>query len=215
MLICGIDEARRGPVIGPMVLCGVLIQEKDIKELKKINVKDSKLLTPKRRTFLAPKIKKIVKAYKAIIVSPQEIDNALESSELNLNKLEAIKTAMILNYLKPSKAILDCPSNNIKVYLDYLRIFLKNKKLRIKAEHNAERYPIVAAASIIAKTTGDAELEKIQMGFKQNIGSGYPSDPITQRFLKRNYKKPLNIFRKTWETYKRLSKPKQSVLSEF
>ncbi|MBU1204058.1 MAG: ribonuclease HII [Nanoarchaeota archaeon] len=215
MLICGIDEARRGPVIGPMVLCGVLIEEKDTQKLKQMGVKDSKLLTPKKREFLEPRIKKVVHSYKAIIIPPQEIDEALESPELNLNKLEAIKTAMILNCLKPGKAIIDCPSTNIKAYLNYLRIYLKDKKLNLKAEHNAERYPVVAAASIIAKTTADRELKKIQSRIKENIGSGYPSDPITQEFLKNNHKKYLEIFRKTWASYKRVTSPKQSTLPEF
>jgi ribonuclease HII len=217
MLICGIDEARRGPVIGPMAICGVLVREEKLPELKKIGVKDSKLLTPEKREKLAREIKEIISSYKIVIIPPQEIDDAISSKELNLNKLEAVKTALIIDNLKPDRVTLDCPSTNIRAYVSYLKSFLKNKNVEIKAEHKAERYPEVAAASILAKTSGDAELRKIQSGFSEDIGSGYPADPSTKKFLEKNYKKHPEIFRRTWESYKRL-KPvseKQKPLSEF
>ena len=71
-LICGIEEAGRGPVIGPMVMCGIVIDEKDTDKLLQIGVKDSKLLTPKQRENLFEKIKKIAKSYEIIIISPKE-----------------------------------------------------------------------------------------------------------------------------------------------
>ena len=55
MLIAGIDDSGRGPVLGPMVLAGVLIDEKDEHKLKDIGSRDSKTLTPKRREELAKK----------------------------------------------------------------------------------------------------------------------------------------------------------------
>lgn len=217
MLICGIDEAGRGPVIGPMVMCGVLIEESKIKELQSIGVKDSKLLSPRQRETLFKEIKPIIKDYKIIIIPPKEIDEAVESEELNLNKLEAIKSAMIINYLKPNKVILDCPSNNIKKYLDYLKIYIKDSSIEIKAEHKADlKYPIVSAASILAKVTRDREIDKIRKEIKEEIGSGYPADPITNKFLKNNYKKYPSIFRKSWASYKNLlSQKSQKKLSGF
>ena len=94
-----------GPVIGPMVMAGVLIEEKDLPKLKSLGVKDSKLLTKEKREELFKKIIKTVKKYKIIIIPPKEIDNALESDHLNLNWLEAHKSAEIINRLKPNKAI--------------------------------------------------------------------------------------------------------------
>lgn len=215
MLICGIDEARRGPVLGPMVMCGVLIHEEDSPKLKSMGVKDSKLLTPKKREELFPEIKKVIVSHELVIIPPKEIDDAVESQELNLNRLEAVKTAMILNKLKPDKAIIDCPSTNIRAYLNYLRIYLHNKNLDIKAEHNAERYPVVAAASVLAKVTGDNELKKLQSKIKEDMGSGYPSDPVTQEFLKKYHGKYPALFRKSWETYKKVKEPKQKTLLEI
>lgn len=211
--VLGIDEARKGPVIGDMVICGVLIEENQENELKKLGVKDSKLLTRKERNNLFPQILTVIKKHKAIIISPKEIDDALNSNELNLNRLEAIKTALIINELKPHKVILDCPSVNIKSYVDYLKLFLKNKELKIIAEHKAERYPVVAAASILAKVIGDEQLNKLKKRIGIDCGSGYPSDPYTVKFLKENYLKYPEIFRKSWATYKKIANQKK--LDEF
>lgn len=214
-LICGIDEAGRGPVIGPMVMAGVLIEERDIPKLNAIGVKDSKLLTKEKREELFSKIKSIVKAHKIIIVSPKEIDQALESENLNLNWLEAHKSAEIINKLKPDKAILDCPSNNIKAYRDYVKNLLKNK-VELVVEHKADvNYLESGAASILAKVTRDREIEKIQKKYG-NCGPGYPSNEITQKFLKENWEKYPEIFRKTWSSYRKHKDAKnQKTLENF
>ena len=214
--ICGIDEAGRGPLIGPLVISGILIEEKDIVKLKKIKVKDSKLLTQSQRELLSKEIKKIIIKEKTIIIPPEEIDETLNSEELNLNKLEAIKTAMIINYLKPDKVTIDCPSTNINAYVDYLRKFLKYEP-KIKAEHKADVFwSEVSAASILAKCTREEEIKKLKKQYNVDFGSGYPSDPITQEFLKNNYKKYPEIFRRTWATYKNVSETKkQKSLTEF
>lgn len=216
-MIAGVEEAGRGPVLGPMVMCGVLVDEKDEVKLKSIGAKDSKLLTPQTRELLFDQIKSMVTKYEIIIVSPQEIDNALRDPNLNLNKLEAITSAKILDKLKPDKAILDCPSNNTSAYAEYLRGHLENKKLAIVSEHKADvNYPVVSAASILAKVTRDREVEKIKERIGINFGSGYPSDERTQLFLKKNWDKFPEIFRQTWSSYKRVAKAKQQKeLGEF
>ncbi len=201
MLICGIDEARRGPVIGPLVLCGILIDEKDEIRLIELEVKDSKLLTSKKREELAKKIKKVVKKYELVLVYPKEIDRAVNKEDgLNLNLLEANKIAYIINKLKPDKAIVDCPSPNINSYKNYLKGKL-NFDLDLVLEHKAERFPVVAAASILAKVTGDDEIKKIEKMVGESVGTGYPSNPICQKFLKENWEKYPDIFRKSWITW--------------
>ena len=203
VVVCGIDEVGRGAVIGPLVMAGVLIEEEKIPKLLEIGVKDSKLLTPKQREKLFPQIKKIIKDSKIIQIPPKEIDEALESDSLNLNWLEAHKSAEIINALKPNKAIIDSPSNNVRAYKNYLVKLLKNKKIEISVEHKAEKHPPVAAASILAKVIRDNEIEKIKKKYG-NCGPGYSSNLITQEFIKENFKKYPEIFRKTWITYKRL-----------
>ena len=216
-LVCGIDEAGRGPVIGPMVMAGVLIDEKDTHKLKSIGVKDSKLLTKKQRESLFPKITEIIKEYKIIIMPAKEIDDALESDDLNLNWLEAHKAAKIINELNPGKTIIDSPSNNCEAYTRYVRKLLKNpKSLQLICVHKADvKYPGVSAASILAKVTRDKEMEKIQEKYG-NTGPGYMSNEITQKFLKENWEKYPEIFRHTWISYKNHKDAKfQKTMADF
>lgn len=216
-LLCGVEEAGRGPVIGPLVMCGVLIKEEDEDKLRAIGAKDSKLLTPRTREFLFDQIKGMIKDYKIVIIQPAEIDQVLLSEDSNLNWLEADTSAKIINDLKPDKAILDCPSPNIKAYTAYIRKKLDNKKTVLVAEHKADvNWPVVSAASILAKVTRDREIEKIKKKIGMEFGSGYPSDEITKGFLKKHYKDFPEIFRKTWSSYKRVAGIKdQKKLGEF
>lgn len=215
-LICGVDEAGRGPVIGPLVICGVLIDKKDEEKLKSIGAKDSKLLTPKTREIVYAQVIRMVKDYKVVIVNPEEIDSAVQSPSLNLNWLEAIKSAEVINKLKPNITILDCPSNNDKSYTAYVRKFLKDKNTKLIAEHKADAiYPVVSAASVIAKVIRDREIENLKQEHKVDFGSGYPSDQLTRNFLEKNWDK-FDFFRKTWETYKKVAgKKSQKKLDGF
>ena len=208
MLLIGIDDAGRGPLIGPMILGGVVIKKEDEKNLKEIGAKDSKLLAHKERMRLSEIIKSQVIDYKLVLATPEEIDDAIFSG-LNLNTLEAMKMAEIINYLntskEPIKVIVDCPSINIETWQKKLISFIKNpSNLTISCEHKADfNHPVVSAASILAKVVREEEVEKIKAKYG-NIGSGYPSDPYMQKFLKENGKSLADsgIFRKSWATWK-------------
>jgi len=214
-LIIGIDEAGRGPVIGPLVICGVSIDEDKAEELRAMGVKDSKLLSPIQREQLFEKVKAMVKDYKIHIIPPQEIDSAVESQTMNLNWLEATHSAKIINELPGEKAILDCPSNNIKAYTDYVRKLIK-RDIVLVCEHKADlNYPIVSAASILAKVVRDREVKKLEEVVGESFGSGYPSDPRTKNFLARNWNK-YDFFRKSWSSWRKLKEEKgQRGLRDF
>ena len=217
MLTLGIDEAGRGSCIGSLFIAGASFEEKDIPKLKKIGVKDSKLLTHKKRLELETKIKRLAKKYKIIKVTPPEIDNAVDgNNSLNLNWLEAHKTAEIINELNPDKVILDCPSPNIEKYKNYVKKLLKNKDIELIVEHKADlHYLPTAAASIIAKVEREKEVAEIKKKYG-DIGPGYPSNPITQKFIKENLYKYPEIFRKSWSTWKNHNNTKkQKKLDEF
>ena len=199
-------------------MCGLLIKEEDEKKLVRIKVKDSKLLTKKSREFLFDKIKDISYKYEVIIIESDEIDKAVHGHDgLNLNKLEARKSADILNLLNPDKAVIDAPSNNIKSYKQYLFELIKNKKIELILEHKADlNFPVVSAASIIAKVTRDNEIEKIKEKIGIDFGSGYLTDPKTIAFLERHYEEFPEIFRKSWFPYKDIVNKKfQKKLEDF
>ena len=217
-LVCGIDEAGRGPIIGPMVMCGVLTDEEGAAELKKIGAKDSKLLSPRQRQQLFGKIVKIVKDYKIVVVSPAEIDASVKSDDgMNLNWLEAHKSAEIVNALNPDKIIIDSPSNNVKNYKKYLMELLKNKKIEAIVEHKADvNHVECSAASILAKVTRDEEIEKIKKVVVEDFGSGYLADPKTMAFFDKYFEVYPDIYRKSWAPYRqKLSGKWQKKLGEF
>jgi len=215
-LLCGIDEAGRGPVIGPLVVAGVLIEERFNHKLRLIGARDSKTLSPSKRESLFEEIKKAVKAYEIIIIAPQDVDRAVQSDTMNLNWLEALNMVTIINKLKPDKAILDCPSNNQKAFTEYVQKNLKHKNVEIFSEHKADaNHPTVSAASILAKVTRDREIQKLKDYYKVDFGTGYPSDPMTKQFLERNWDK-YNFFRKSWQSYQDvLLKKQQRRIGEF
>jgi len=215
MLICGIDEAGRGPLIGPMVMAGVMVDEEGIESLISIGVKDSKLLSRRKREYLFKKIVAIAKGYKIVVMQAKEIDAALDSEDLNLNWLEAEGTAKIINTLKPDKIIVDCPSNNIADYKQYLMKLLK-KKVEAVVEHKADvKYVESAAASILAKVTRANEIEKIKKKVG-DFGSGYMADPKTAKFLEENADKFPDLFRKSWAPYKkRMNMKKQKSVNDY
>lgn len=197
-------------------MCGILIEEKDVPKLKAIKVKDSKLLLHKQRVDLYKKILKIIKNHKEFIIYPEEIDASVDSQISNLNKLEMVKTAQIINYLKPNKAIIDCPSPNIKKYTMELAVYLKEKPILV-VEHKADvNFVECSAASIIAKCIREEEVEKIKKKYNIEFGSGYMSDPRTQKFLEENHNNPEleGIFRKSWLPFKNHVN-KQKSLSDF
>ncbi|MCH7850856.1 MAG: ribonuclease HII [Nanoarchaeota archaeon] len=210
--ILGIDDAGRGPVIGPMTLAGVIIDENENEELKSYGVKDSKLLTPKNRKLIKEKINSRFKSH-IEISSPKEIDEST-----NLNYLEAIKSAMIINKLTKEetdkvKVIIDCPSTNLKAWReDVWKLLEKKEIINLTVEHKADlNHPTVSAASILAKEKREDEIEKLKMDLDIDFGSGYPADPKTKEFIKNNFenKSYKSIIRYSWNTVKRLQKAKK------
>jgi len=210
MLILGIDDAGRGPVIGPMVLAGCLIDEKVEKEFKKIGVTDSKKLTHKRREFLVDIIKEKAETFEIVLSFPKEIDFSLNNGT-NLNILEALKTAEIINKINKGydkiKVVVDCPSVTISKWQDFVKTKIDNlTNLEISCEHKADKNHIaVSAASILAKSTREKEMAKLKEKYGPEIGSGYTSDPMTCKFLEKYAEKHQKegIFRKTWITWKK------------
>jgi len=204
--ILGIDEAGRGPVIGPMVICAVLVDEKQERKLKRIGVKDSKKISPKERERLAKEIKEIVEDFELVEISPQEIDGE------SLNRLEFIKIKEMYRKYKPTHLYIDVPTSprGVKNFCRDLRYDIGDSALEIIGENRAdEKYPVVSAASILAKVERDRIIEGLKKKYG-DFGSGYPSDHRTVSFLKvkLHKKKDLGkIVRKRWKTVSKIRPP--------
>ncbi len=200
-LILGIDEAGRGPVIGPMVICGIVVKKEDIPELVQIGVKDSKLLSPATREKLKKMIEKIANKWELIKISPSQID------EYGMTYLHLKSIAQLISKFCPQVVIIDCPTRWPNSYERNVRALTKDKKTKLVVENFADgNYSIVAAASILAKVARDEEIKNLSLRYGQ-IGSGYPSDQKTIEFLKKCLRKDSqlpDIVRKRWKTIDRV-----------
>jgi len=184
-----------------MTICGYIIEQDKLAELKGMGVKDSKLLTGAKRGELYPLLKKLAHDFVVLKISAEEIDKL--RSESNLNAMEIERMQHIINMFNPDKVIIDSPEVDTKNFSKKVMAKVKNKKMEIVAENFADKkYPVVGAASILAKVERDREIAKLhkKYGF---FGSGYPSDEITIRFLKDWIKKNKEFppfVRKSWFT---------------
>ena len=215
MLVAGVDDAGRGCIIGPLAIAGVLMKEEDLPKLRQLGVRDSKLLSPRRRETLAAEIKRIAEDYTVIKLSPEEIDDVVENGRKlhRLNRLEADTMANVIESLKPDKAYVDASDVLEQRFKRHIleRLTLK---VEIVSEHKADRnYPIVSAASIVAKVERDREIGELSAKFGE-FGSGYATDPKTIEFLKRwveKFGEYPDFVRKSWKPAKKVMGEKDSV----
>jgi ribonuclease HII len=215
VLIAGIDEAGRGCVIGPLVIAGVLIKEENLALLKRIGVKDSKLLSPRKREALAAEILKIAEKHVVFMLSPEEIDHAVDSGRRlhKLNRLEADTMAQIINALEPDETFVDAADVLEDRFKHHIQERLTAKTI-VTSKHKADRiFPVVSAASIIAKVKRDNEIAELKSRFG-DFGSGYLTDPKTTFFLRRwlqNNRDYPGFIRKSWRPAKRAKSERNAV----
>jgi ribonuclease HII len=208
MLISGVDEAGRGSVIGPLAIAGVSLDEKDLPKLVNLGVKDSKLLFPQKRETLAVQIRGLALKWHIVLLSPTEIDRVVESKRKlhKLNRLEAQTMAKVIAVLKPDIVYVDASDILADRFAEHIAENLSFSP-KIISEHKADiKYPIVSAASIIAKVERDKVISQLQKKHG-NMGCGYPSDSKTIKFLEdwiRNFGSYPDFVRKSWKTAKRV-----------
>jgi len=210
MRIAGVDDAGRGPIIGPLVITGVLLDGKDLPRLANLGVKDSKRLSPRRREELAAEIRELTLNYHVAVLSPAEIDRVVETGKKlhKLNRLEAETMAEVITILEPDVAYVDASDVLADRFGHHIAENLAFE-VRIISEHKADaKYPIVSAASIIAKVERDRTISALQEKYG-NIGCGYATDPNTIKFLEnwiRKFGSYPDFVRKSWKPAKRLKR---------
>ena len=196
----GIDEAGRGPVIGPMVIAGVVVTEDRVKKLRDIGVKDSKKLAPKKREQLLNPIMELIEAHHIEVIDASSIDYTRLSKNINL--LEAEVMAKIINHLTPEIAQIGSVDVNCERFRNRVISGLSSQVEVISVHHAEDMYPAVAAASIIAKTTRDRIISSLRERYG-DFGSGYPSDQKTRNFIADQYANNCEmppIVRLSWKT---------------
>ncbi len=209
----------RGPVIGPLVVCAVKVD--DNSKLVKNKIRDSKKLSPRRREYLAKKIIKFAVEYEILVIPAKDIDDMRKV--MTLNEIEVNAFSKVIKKIKPKLCYVDSADTD---ELRFKSNILKNLSFKpeIISRHKADDiYPVVGAASILAKIRRDQEIQDISFKLEKKIGlptgSGYPADPITVRFIRAWYRK-YNKFppevRHSWNTIKRLEKNKKTkTLDDF
>jgi ribonuclease HII len=206
-MICGVDEAGKGPVIGPLVIAGVCFN--NLEKINTLGVKDSKKHTPQRREMYANMIKNISPKFEILTISASDIDDM--RNVMTMNEIEVFAFAQVIKKLQPDLCYVDAADINEKRFGDNIKKLLTNKTTIISKHKADDIYPVVSAASILAKTTRDFEIKQIantlEPKLKKPLGSGYPSDPKTKSFLMEWVKKFKRLpphTRKSWNTAKNI-----------
>ena len=204
MQICGVDDAGRGCMLGPLVIAGVSLDKKNIKKLSKLGVKDSKKLSTKSRELLYEKIIETVDDYFITKIYPRSIDASVKKH--CLNSLEAKYMAKVVLKLNADTSYVDSCDVNPNRFGKEISKLSENHKIR-SYHHADSRFVVVAAASILAKVTRDSVIASLRK--HHDLGSGYPSDSKTVNFVtkyyKTNHRMPVFV-RKSW-------KPVQKIIS--
>jgi ribonuclease HII len=203
--IVGIDEAGRGSFLGPLVVGGFAVEPGRVEELRGIGVRDSKELTPAVRERVYLQLGSIG-AMRSLSLPPSEIDRAV--AHRLLNELEATAFGRLVRDLRATEARVDaCDPDErrfgrrVAHHAGYV--------VRVVARHHADRDdPVVGAASIVAKVRRDRAIARLALRLRQDIGSGYPSDPTTVAFVRKWLRdRPGHPawLRKSWSTMKRVN----------
>jgi len=199
----GIDEAGRGPLIGPIVVAGVEGSNDDMKEL---GVKDSKLLSPGKRRMLKYRIERAADNVLVQKLHAEDIDRLRK--KMTMNALEVRAYASIVMCGKSDVIYVDSVDVNEERYANDIKNYIlkdgDKREFRIISKHKADSiYPLVSAASIIAKVERDRIIMEIERDIGIKIGSGYPSDPNTIKFVEtwvRDHGELPPHVRKSWAT---------------
>jgi ribonuclease HII len=208
-----VDEAGKGSVLGPMVIAAVGVKSESV--LAALGVKDSKELPASERERLYPLIRRQCKI-SIVQLDAGDIDRV--RTEMTMNAAVARAHAQAINRIAPALAYVDACDVNTFRYAEMVKRRL-DSPCEIVSEHHADqKFAVVSAASIVAKVVRDRAIATLSKKYGE-IGSGYPSDPVTIRYLSEyidEHKTPPPIARRSWKTVSNLLAQKaQKSLLDF
>lgn len=214
-MILGIDEAGRGPVIGSMVYTGAIISLKEHDSLISLcNVADSKVLSESSREASLVQLSKL-STFHSFTENVTAVDIAETMSGRSGRTLNTLSHEAAISIIR--KATLFAKGKLVAVFVDTVGIVEVYQKLlsgrfphlRVTVAKKADsKFPIVSAASIVAKTTRDNEIRALGIA----CGSGYPSDPAAKAWIAKNlhkyfsYTEQCNFVRHSWGPVQKLCK---------
>lgn len=217
--VLGIDEAGRGPVIGSMFIGGFMVDEERLDEVERLGVKDSKKLSGKKRERLAEELREMGEPFLKEIEA-EEIDELRKV--MSLNEIEIQGFVDVIERSDADKVVLDLPEPNAERFIGKLKKDLPHSfaEREFVAEHGADdEYPIVSAASIIAKSARENHVEELHAKYGYDFKSGYPHDSPTINFLEKYIEQEGELppeTRRSWSTAQRIiDESEQSGLGEF
>ncbi|KAJ4836862.1 hypothetical protein Tsubulata_030742 [Turnera subulata] len=211
--IMGIDEAGRGPVLGPMVYGCLYCARSYQNTLSTLNFADSKTLKEEKREELFENLKADESIGWAVdVIDPRELSaKMLKRNKINLNEISHDSAIGLVTRVLNMGVLLT------EVYVDTVgdaekyRTKLSEKFPSIKfvvAKKADSLYPVVSGASIVAKVTRDRALREWVLDesaedITRNFGSGYPGDPETKAWLEKHKHKVFGfptLVRFSWGT---------------
>ncbi len=199
-VVIGIDEAGRGPAVGPLVVGIVQWNEPSLPEDLKLT--DSKKMTPAQRRKTAEFIQKNCHYQTQHIPAYQ-----ISTSELPLQHLEArVIVATLKNFPAEIPVYADALGSGHEAE-NWVRWELPEREFHFSSGAD-EKYPAVSAASVMAKQERDAALENISSNWGE-VGSGYPGDPKTISWLENHFSENKSwpaVVRESWSTVSRVQK---------
>ncbi len=217
--VLGIDEAGRGPVLGSMFIGGFLIDEKDTSKLNDIGAKDSKKLSDKKRESIRAQLNDLGGVFLEEFTA-SSIDGMMDV--MSINDIELKGFADVIDRAEPEKVIMDLPEPDGDRFIGKIKDLMDtdHHELEFVAEHGADdEYPVVSAASIIAKSARESHVEDLHSKYGYDFASGYPHDKPTIQFIEKYIEQEGELppeTRKSWSTAQRLmNKSKQNSLGDF
>lgn len=215
----GIDEAGRGPVFGPLVVAGVAVE--DPAPLAEMGCRDSKMLSPAKREALDRLLRRDPLVRIEVRVIPAEVLDA-ERQRWTLNDIEVERFRDIALALTPTHLFVDAADVDAGRFGRAVSRGLP-RGTKVISEHRADdTYPIVGAASIVAKVARDAAVaqlaRRLERKLEMPLGSGYASDERTQLFLRAWHAKFGDLpegTRRSWAPMRELLAPRPATLDEF
>jgi len=146
--VCGIDDAGRGSMLGPLVIAGISLEKKNLRKLTSLGVKDSKKLSPSSREILYKKIIEIVDDYYIVKIPPRSIDASVKKHLLNY--LEAKYMAKVVSKLDADTSYVD--SCDVKPLRFGKEISQLSDGHKIKSYHHADsRFVVVLLHPFLLK----------------------------------------------------------------